>query len=284
MIPPTMAVATAGAVSPARAEYARDARIARVFALIVDTLVFGVISIVANNVYGITQVTGGSPFAPVGEFTTYTTSTDIGPVWLIILGLAYFTVPEALFGATPGKFAARLRVVRVDARPLDLRSVVIRNLLKPIDYLPFFYLLGGAAVLLTANSQRLGDRAAGTTVVYGHRALEPGATRSATVSARRALFALLTLALLLTMAFDYFGRPPLVIQSVYNTQQLMMRQVASYSLGRPTWGFGEVTYPITVTTTKDAPVNGGKTCQGSIQLEWGWIEGWNAANATWDCR
>jgi uncharacterized RDD family membrane protein YckC len=284
MIRATMAVTAAGSLSPARAEYARDARIARALALIVDTLVFSVIAIVVNNVYGVTHVTGGSPFASVSGFATFTTSTDIGPVWSILLGLAYFTVPEALFGATPGKFAARLRVVRVDGRPLDLRSVVIRNLLKPIDYLPFFYLLGGAVVLLTASSQRLGDLAAGTTVVYRHRALEPGATRSATPSARRVLYALLALALLLTMAFDYFGRPPLVIQGMYNTHQFLMRDVSSYSLGQPRWGFGEVTYPITVATRQDMPVNGGKTCQGSIQLEWGWIEGWNAASAGWECR
>lgn len=284
MIRATMAVTSAGSVRPAQAEYARDARSARVFALIVDALVFSVMSIVANNVYGVTQVTGGSPFASVSGFATFTTSTDIGHVWSILLGLAYFTIPEALFGATPGKFAARLRVVRVDGRPLDLRSVAIRNLLKPIDYLPFFYLLGGALVLLTANSQRLGDLAAGTTVVYRHRALEPGATRSSTPSTRRLLFALLAVALLMTVAFDYFGRPPLVIQGMYNTRQFLMRDVSSYSLGEPRWGFGEVAYPITVTTTQDAPVNGGKSCQGSIQLEWSWLEGWNAASAGWDCR
>ena len=71
---------------------------------------------------------------------------------------------------------------------------------------------------------------------------------------------------------------------MYNTQQMLMRDVSSYSLGWPQWGFGEVTYPITVTTTQDTPVNGGKTCQGSIQLDWGWIEGWNAGSAGWDCR
>jgi hypothetical protein len=94
---------------------------------------------------------------------------------------------------------------------------------------------------------------------------------------------MLALALMATMAFDYFGRPPLVIQGMYNTQSLLMRQVASYSLGQPLWGLGEITYPITVATTPDMPVNGGKTCQGSIQLEWGWMEGWNAASSTWDC-
>ena len=55
--------------------------------------------------------------------------------------------------------------------PLALRAVIVRNLLKPIDWLPILYLLGGASVLLTTNSQRLGDLAAGTTVVYRHRAL-----------------------------------------------------------------------------------------------------------------
>lgn len=279
-----MAVAAIAPSRSERAEYARDARLARALALIIDTVAFILLSLLVNSVYGVSHVTGGSPYPSAAGVAMISTSTDVGWGGLTLLAIAYFAVPEALFGATPGKFLAGLRVVRADGRPLDLRSVLVRNVLRPIDSMPLLYLIGGVSVLLTADSQRLGDRAAGTTVVYRHRALGPGATLGSTPSARRTLVAMLVAALLLSMAFDYFGRPPLVIQGMYNTQSLLMRQVTSYSLGRPQWGFGEVTYPITVTTSPDTPVNGGKICAGSIHLGWGWPEGWNAGSASWDCR
>jgi len=124
--------------------------------------------------------------------------------------------------------------------------------------------------MLTGCSQRLGDLAAGTTVVYRHRATEPGATRSSSRAARKVLLAVLVVAALFTAAFDYFGRPALVIEGLNNEHQLLAGQeVTSYSLGSPQWAVGSVTYPMTLTTTV-------ATCNGSIQLVWslvGWTEG-----------
>jgi len=181
MISPTMAVTTAVRDVASRAEFAQEARLFRFFALLVDLVVLSVITFIVNSVYGVTQPTqglviAGSPY-----------STTVAWPWITLVGILYFTVPEAMFGATPGKAWARVRVVRLDGRPLGLGSVVVRNLLKPIDFLPLLYLLGGLLVLLSAGSQRLGDIAAGTTVVYRHRALQPGATRSSTSTARRVL-------------------------------------------------------------------------------------------------
>jgi len=64
-------------------------------------------------------------------------------------------------------------VVRLDGRPLGLRDVVIRNVVRLIDGLPILYLLGGVFVLATRGSQRLG---AGRDMQWSTRArLEPGA-------------------------------------------------------------------------------------------------------------
>jgi uncharacterized RDD family membrane protein YckC len=153
MICAAMAIAAIGAVGSERAAYARDARIARVFALVVDGLLFSAISAVVNAFYGVSVLISGSPLTTAwGGYAYY--STSVGWFWLTLLYLLYVTVPEAMFGATPGKLLVRLRVVRLDGRPLDIRAVLIRNLMRLIDALPLLYLLGGASVLATRSSQR----------------------------------------------------------------------------------------------------------------------------------
>ena len=269
-----MAIAAIGGVGSERAAYARDARIARVLALVVDVLLFSVISAVVNAVYGVSVLISGSPLTTAwGGYAYY--STSVGWFWLTLLYLLYATVPEATFGATPGKLLLRLRVVRLDGQPLDLRAMLIRNLMRLIDALPLLYLVGGVSVLATRGSQRLGDLAAGTTVVYRHRALEPGATRHPSRTAVRVLATSLVAALAFTIAFAYFGRPPLVIAGLYNEHRLLTGDVVSYSLGGAKWGSGEVTYPITGQrpTTK---------CTGSITLRW-YAWGWQMSGASYTC-
>ena len=274
MISDAMAVASAQILRSERAEEARTARFARAGALVADTLVLGLVTLVVNGVYGVTQVTSGS-FVTSG-LSTYTSSTTVAWPWLTLLGIVYFTLFEGMFGATPGKAWARLRVVRVDGSPLDLRAIVVRNLLKPIDYLPILYLLGGVSLLLTANSQRLGDLAAGTTVVYRHRALEPGATRSAAPAARGALAAGLLVAVLFTLAFDYFGRPPLMVEGLFNEHRLMQPDVTSYQLGGAQWSAGRVSYPFTIDRRTE-------TCTGTLDLHWYWIAGWQLDGSSYVC-
>lgn len=82
------------------------------------------------------------------------------------LSIGYFILLELAWrGQTIGKRMFRLRVL--DAHGLKLRAsqLVMRNLLRFVDNLPFLYTLGGVVALLNAKSQRLGDLAAGTIVV-----------------------------------------------------------------------------------------------------------------------
>ena len=81
-----------------------------------------------------------------------------------LLTLAYFIVLEATQGATLGKMALGLRVVKTDGSPITWTDSLIRNLLRIIDGL-FVYLVGAIFVWTSPLKQRLGDRAAHTVVV-----------------------------------------------------------------------------------------------------------------------
>lgn len=68
-------------------------------------------------------------------------------------------------GQTIGKRIMRLRVVDVEGMRLRLSQVVVRNLLRALDFLPAFYVVGGLTCLMSRHAQRLGDIAANTVVV-----------------------------------------------------------------------------------------------------------------------
>jgi uncharacterized RDD family membrane protein YckC len=68
-------------------------------------------------------------------------------------------------GRTPGKRMNGLRVVRAEGHPVGFVTSAIRNVIRPVDFLPSAYLLGAVVILSTRKNQRLGDIAAGTLVV-----------------------------------------------------------------------------------------------------------------------
>jgi len=76
-------------------------------------------------------------------------------------------------GQTIGKRVLHLRVMDVRGLHLKFSQIVIRNLLRSVDSLPAFYLVGGMACLLSQRSQRLGDFASNTIVVRSPKIAEP---------------------------------------------------------------------------------------------------------------
>lgn len=79
----------------------------------------------------------------------------------------YFILLEWLWnGQTPGKWLVRIRVIKQGGYALTFFDTLLRNLLRVIDFLPLFYGVGLASLLMTRNSQRVGDIVAGTLVVY----------------------------------------------------------------------------------------------------------------------
>lgn len=76
-------------------------------------------------------------------------------------------------GQTLGKRLFRLRVADACGRHLTFSQIVIRNLLRVIDSLPVFYLLGGAVAFFAPRGQRLGDMLADTVVTVIQRPTAP---------------------------------------------------------------------------------------------------------------
>lgn len=69
-------------------------------------------------------------------------------------------------GQTPGKRLLNIYVAHLDASPISPAASVVRNLLRVVDFLPFFYGFGLASTLLSKRFQRLGDLAANTVVLH----------------------------------------------------------------------------------------------------------------------
>ncbi len=258
-------------------------------ALIVDSIVMTIVYGLLGSVYGVTQITSGSPFpAPGGGFTAYSAATQlILPERYIVL-IAYYVVQESLFGATVGKFVAHLRVVDLQGRRPSWQAVLIRNLVRPIDALPFAsgspggqYGLGAIATWLSPYRQRLGDRAASTLVVdaatTAYSALPAFELRRRAVTLAFGIYLLIAI----SVTFAYFGRPPLQIESWRNTGAYVFNQpVTSYDLGPARWGPGMVTYTLRYQLARD-----GTRCHGIITLRWAGIlqGGWQEGPATMLC-
>ena len=91
-------------------------------------------------------------------------------VALFLVQFAYDVLFETLgSGRTPGKRWTGLRVVKGGGAPVGFVASALRNVLRIVDILPGFYLIGILAVLFSRNNQRLGDLAAGTIVVRERR-------------------------------------------------------------------------------------------------------------------
>jgi uncharacterized RDD family membrane protein YckC len=69
-------------------------------------------------------------------------------------------------GATPGKKALGLQVLRDDGSPVTWGPALTRNFLRFADFLPLLYAGGLCSMLFHPQVKRLGDLAAGTIVVH----------------------------------------------------------------------------------------------------------------------
>lgn len=83
------------------------------------------------------------------------------------ISVAYGIVLEWRWrGQTVGKRLFGLRVIDGQGLRLQFPQIALRNLMRLIDSLPIFYLVGGIAALVSRNGQRLGDLAANTVVAH----------------------------------------------------------------------------------------------------------------------
>jgi uncharacterized RDD family membrane protein YckC len=115
-----------------------------------------------------------------GGGTTPASSQDfyflVAVIWIFqfVIELGYFVFFEwATNGQSLGKRWLHVRVVQDGGFPIELRQSVIRNLLRAVDSLPWSYVVGLVALLLSDQGKRLGDLAAGTVVVRLDRPPRP---------------------------------------------------------------------------------------------------------------
>jgi uncharacterized RDD family membrane protein YckC len=98
-------------------------------------------------------------------------------LWIVagfLVQWGYGAICEWRFaGRTLGKRLTGLAVVDVSGLHLSFLQAVVRNLLRIIDLLPGFYLVGAVCCLLDPHGRRLGDLAARCIVVQTRRAQPP---------------------------------------------------------------------------------------------------------------
>jgi uncharacterized RDD family membrane protein YckC len=129
----------------------------RIAAALLDFLVLAFVFVVVGLIGGNTSSGDGNASVTLGGAAT---------VAFALISLLYYGLSEALTGQTLGKKALGVRVARLDGSKAGAGAVVIRTLLRIVDSLPLAYLVGLIVVLITGQRrQRLGDLAAGTTVV-----------------------------------------------------------------------------------------------------------------------
>lgn len=112
------------------------------------------------------------------------TFAALGSMWgvvFIILGIfildfSYFAFFEIYYaGQTPGKKFFSLRVISLSGTRIRFGDAMMRNLLRPIDMLPWGMVVGGTIAFLNSRHRRLGDIAAETVVVCDVRRTLPAA-------------------------------------------------------------------------------------------------------------
>ena len=103
-------------------------------------------------------------------------ASAVGFVLYFLVDWGYGIALETVWsGQTVGKRVMGLRVIQRSGVRIGFYHAALRNLARPVDRLPFFYLVGGVTALLSGPQQRLGDMLAGTIVVRERRLKAPSA-------------------------------------------------------------------------------------------------------------
>jgi uncharacterized RDD family membrane protein YckC len=134
----------------------------RFLAALIDTLIqltivaaLAIIMLVIINISGL-NTSGAAAYVALA----------IGILGVTAVLLGYYIFFELIWnGQSPGKRAMRLRVIQISGYPVTPIAVLIRNVLRLVDFLPAYYGIGVITMIVNRNARRLGDLAAGTIVV-----------------------------------------------------------------------------------------------------------------------
>lgn len=133
----------------------------RFLAVAYDTVVQILVAFIVGVAGGmiISAISSVAPKAAVWGFA-------ILMLFYFFLYFGYYAMFEILWnGQTPGKRKVGLRVIKDSGRPLTVAEAIGRNLMRIVDWLPFFYGVGMATAFLTKGNKRLGDLVVGSLVV-----------------------------------------------------------------------------------------------------------------------
>ncbi|MGH9588686.1 MAG: RDD family protein [Acidobacteriaceae bacterium] len=146
----------------------------RFLAIVADSLVQGIAYAVLILIFVL--------LASSAPKTTGGALSHNGEKWLIagvvlfhfLLYWGYFALFETYWnGQTPGKRLCKIRVIQQSGRQITFFEAMTRNLIRVIDMLPGFYLIGVISMLCNRRNQRLGDLAAATIVIHERASDEP---------------------------------------------------------------------------------------------------------------
>lgn len=122
----------------------------RIAAAIIDLIILAVVFLVMAALFGESEAGTEEDGA---SFSANLSGGAAIVYFLIVLG--YYLVLEALTGQTLGKKVMGLRVVSLEG-PLTWGKVAVRTILRIVDGLPVFYLVGFIVMVASKNRQRLG--------------------------------------------------------------------------------------------------------------------------------
>ena len=129
----------------------------RIVAAVIDVGIIGILLVVIAKGLGNEEAR---------EYSLWAETQGAPRALFFLLTFAYFFGTEFVWAQTLGKRVMKLRVVRDDGSKAAAGAILVRNLVRIVDWLPSLYIVGAITVFATGSRRvRLGDMAAKTKVV-----------------------------------------------------------------------------------------------------------------------
>lgn len=146
----------------------------RFVATIIDLIIAGIIAafvvfpLETPGQISVTNVSANATALPMVSISSNPLA-GLAIVIAVLIFFVYYFVLEGAYGQTVGKMAVKIKVLREDGSNIGYADAAVRNILRPIDLIPYVipYLLGAVLIWSSDKRQRLGDRVAHTIVVKG---------------------------------------------------------------------------------------------------------------------
>jgi uncharacterized RDD family membrane protein YckC len=138
----------------------------RIGAALIDIGIVVVLMLLVGGIFGNDAASDAPASARYGA---------LDRVLILCLVFGYFWGTETVWAQTIGKRVLGIRVIAVGGARATAGATLVRTILRIVDFLPVFYIVGLVVVLATGpRRQRIGDLAAKTRVVLaGDRSDEP---------------------------------------------------------------------------------------------------------------